>query len=294
MKDLPIFIIGSPRSGTTFLGNLLSQHRTLAYLEEPRTIWRYGNESRSDLLRPEDASPKVCRYIHNAFAQRVAESGKPRLLEKTPSNALRLGFMSAVYPDAYFVHVLRNGYDAALSIRSLTVRHSVGVPRGRLMQRLKEISPRQYPYYAKEMASRVLPKALRSKSMVPMWGPRLPGMAGMAAELDPLELACLQWRACVESACNVGRTMPSDRYLEIRLEDFNPDVLKQVMAFCQLDDDPDVERAMAEQFRPEDPAGRRSKASPEELQRIQPWIEPTMQWLGYPSGIPQTGNDAAS
>ena len=35
----PIFIIGSGRSGSTILGTLLSMHRDIGFLNEPKAIW---------------------------------------------------------------------------------------------------------------------------------------------------------------------------------------------------------------------------------------------------------------
>ena len=42
----------------------------------------------------------------------------------------------------------------------------------------------------------------------------------MVEELDLLEVSALQWRACVESACDYGATMSANRYAEFKLEEF--------------------------------------------------------------------------
>ncbi len=275
-----------PRSGTTLLGHLLSAHPDVSYLEEPRTLWRIGNEGRSDVLHAADARPDVVQKVRAAFDKTITQHGGRRMLEKTPSNALRLDYMKAIYPEGIFLHVVRNGYNATLSIRSLTQQHSTGIPRNRILVRLKQVKPQQIPYYAKEVLARTLPKSLRGKIATPMWGPRLPGMAKMVQELGPLAVACLQWRACVEAACQAGRKFPKDQYLEFKLEDLSREVLDGVLDFCHLSRAPEVYEEWERRFRPEDPAARAKVADPQDLETIRQWIEPTMEWLGYPAETP--------
>ena len=94
----PIIVIGSPRSGTTLLGNLLECHPALAQLVEPRLTWKYGNDRKSDMLRPSDARPDVCQHIRDTFSRAVRDQGRERLVEKTPSNSLRMEFVEKVLP----------------------------------------------------------------------------------------------------------------------------------------------------------------------------------------------------
>lgn len=293
MAERPIFIIGSPRSGTTLLGNVLAAHPQLAYSEEPRLIWRRGNDGRSDYLRPEDARPEVVASIREAFDEFVESKDKQRLLEKTPSNALRLDFMRAVYPDGVFVHVLRNAYDTALSIRSYT-QGAAGLPsKGVLVRRLKEMKLRQLPRYGREVARRVLPKWMRPGGAPPAWGPRLPGMDSLTRELDPLALAALQWRSCVEAACQAGRAFPAGQYMELRLEELDEDVLRKVMEFCGLPESEEVIETFRAKFRPSDPTGRWAKADPAHLELIRRFTEPTLRWLDYPVEVSAADGGAA-
>lgn len=289
MPKPPIFIIGSPRSGTTLLGNVLAAHPEVAYIEEPRLVWRQGNDGRSDYLRPQDARPEVIRAIHKSFNRTLESRDKSRLLEKTPSNALRLDFMRAVYPDGIFIHVLRNAYDSVLSIRSYSTKHSTGMPRGAILKRLREIKLRQLPYYGQEIAARVLPKSLHVFGSIPAWGPRLPAMSGLQGELDPLQIACLQWRSCVEAACQAGRAFPDHQYMEFRLEDFDESILHKVIDFARLPSSSAVIDSFRTKFRPQDPTGRRAEADADQLRTIQRWTEPTLQWLGYPTSLPVCG-----
>lgn len=275
----PIIIIGAPRSGTNLLMNLLAAHRGLAVLSEPRIVWRFGNDAKSDLLRPEDARPEVRRHIRARFARMVRDQGRERFVEKTPSNALRPGFVDAIFPDCLFLNITRHGADAALSIRDAWQRRSGvrGFRRRRWQNRLRELEPRQVPRYALEVLRRALPgPAGRGE-----WGPRLPGMQSLIRELAPLELASLQWRLCTELACQYGRRLPAERYHEVRLEDLSRERMRAILDFCQLDEDPALWAAFGERFDASQAGRRRDKATPEEREVLRTWIEPTLRWLGY-------------
>lgn len=283
----PVFIIGAPRSGTSFLGELISQHRSVTYADEPRFTWRYGNDAKSDLLRPGDARPEVREYIRRSFAHLVRQQDKTRLAEKMPSNSLRMGFIDRIFPDCRFVHIIRNGLDSVLSIRRYwqaaggTESESALRP-GLIRQRMGELSLRRVPYYATELLQRILPGRIGRAMGRPAWGPRIPGLSRLVKELDLLEVCSLQWRMCVEAACHYGRRLPPDRYYECRLEELSPQIVRAILAFGELDDDPGVIAYFDKHFDARAPGGRKPKAAAEDLDVIRQWIEPTQRWLGYP------------
>lgn len=285
----PVLVVGSARSGTTILGELLEVHSDLFGLQEPRLTWRYGNDGGSDMLRPEQARPEVTAYIRRKFAAQVRGGGRSRLLEKTPSNALRLGFVDRVLPDCKIIHILRNGVDSSLSIRSYwkQAAHGIkGVNKGKLQERIKELQLRRLPHYAMEAARRFAPGPLRGLVGPNVWGPRIPGIRGMLEELDLLEVCALQWRTCVESARHYGQTMPADRYREVRLEDLNIEKFRELLDFAELEPEPAVIENFEKVFSPARSTRRQSGASAEELALLRKWIAPTMAWLGYPADDP--------
>src|SRR5688572_17089878 len=132
----PILFIGTQRSGTTWMGSVLAKHPRLAYWPEPRHVWTRGNSYRpDDRLTAADARPRVARHIRDTFAHFVQERGKERLVEKTPSNCLRIPFLRAVYPDAKIILVVRDGRSV---IRSTDEILEKGVPTDRMVQRALE------------------------------------------------------------------------------------------------------------------------------------------------------------
>lgn len=278
--DRPIIVIGSPRSGTTLLGKLLGAHPQLAHVEEPRLTWKFGNDDKSDMLRGDDARPEVCEHIREAFASEVHKAGRQRLIEKTPSNSLRMEFVERVLPGCLFVHIIRDGVESVLSIRKFWQEHAKGLPPTKLFERLKEIDLQRAPYYGKEFLRRVMPGPLAGLVGKPVWGPRIPGIDGLLLQLELLEVCCLQWRMCVEQACYFGRQLPPDRYLECRIEDMSPEMLRKVVEFCQLDMTPEVEASFAAHFDKKLTTRRRGATDPTDIETIRRWIGPTMQWLG--------------
>ena len=122
------FIFGCGRSGTSILGEVLSLHPDVSYLREPGYMW-VAIERSTDFVSLYD--PAGGRCIMNAahvtpesrvrFARvmRPARRGRKMLIEKTPINAMRIGFLDALAPGARYVHIARDGVDVCRSIDRL-------------------------------------------------------------------------------------------------------------------------------------------------------------------------------
>jgi len=289
LLEKPVIIVGSARSGTDFLAHILRQQGNFAFANEPRLTWRWGNDGKSDMLRPEDARPDVIAMIRSKFAKVVREQGAKRLIETTPSNSLRPAFVHRVFPDARLIHIMRRGADTALSLRRYYLANFAGVnPVGDrevsgsifaspLIGRLREASPRQIPYYATEVLRRIAPKLVGPASL----GQRLPGQSAMQRELPPLKVAFWQWRAAVEESTHYGRKIGPALFRECRLEELTPDVITSLLEFCELEGRDAALAFLAKEYDPSRPGAPSRSADPEELAEVEAWVEPTMRWLGY-------------
>lgn len=279
----PVIIVGAPRSGTAIVAHVLRAHPDMAYLREPRLLWRHGNDAKSDLLSAEDARPEVRAWIRGRLAAAVREQGRSRLTEKTPSNSLRLPFVDAVLPDCRFVHVIRNGPDTVASIHRAWTTTPRGVrtarQKDRFRRHLREIELRSAPRYLGEFARQMVPARFSGMVGPRLWGPRLPGIDGLVRDLDLLEVCALQWRMCVELACHAGRRLGPDRYLECRVDDFTPETLKEIVDFCDLGDAPEVWEAFRSEYEPDKIHEYGKDLRPHDLRRVMDWIEPTVAWL---------------
>ena len=109
----PIFIIGAPRSGTTFLGNSLGRLPEVSYHFEPRL-------TKAAARRVYDRSWSTRRgrlvfRVSYGMLLLAALDGGYRFAEKNPENSFLVPFLGAEFPDAQFVHIVRDGRDAAVS-----------------------------------------------------------------------------------------------------------------------------------------------------------------------------------
>jgi len=274
-RQTPVIVIGAPRSGTTFLGDVLATHPELNYLIEPNPMWKRFTGGDSDYLTANFSQVAVSK-TRESFDRSLLASGKARLLEKTPQNCLRFPFVHAVFPEAKFIHIIRNGEESTFSIAKFWETNTHGFTGVRIGQRLREMNLRQAPYYAGQFVKRLLPSG---KSPRVFWGPVLPGMKELLEELSIPEVAALQWRTCVELACHYGRSLPEDQYMELKLESWGPKEMQQIIDFAGLTDADCVMNAFMAEYDPNKTVHRKKAASDASLAAIRPWINSTMQWL---------------
>lgn len=124
--DKPVFIIGCGRSGTTLLGEILALHPKVKYIYEPYNLWAaidpvtdflglYTRGERHCMLDAEFAS----RAARTRFRRLMTPPRGKTLVEKSPVNALRLGFLEAIAPGARFIHMVRDGVAVAGSVEKM-------------------------------------------------------------------------------------------------------------------------------------------------------------------------------
>lgn len=141
------FVVGCGRSGTTLLRAMFDSHPEMAVPPEsyfvasmgkrrrlyegdgdfaverfvrdlsahPRyRIWALPEEELRRVLRDRDPSdlPSAIRITYAAYA---ALRGKTRYGDKTPSYVLHLPLLAAMFPEARFIHIIRDGRNVALS-----------------------------------------------------------------------------------------------------------------------------------------------------------------------------------
>lgn len=132
----PVFIIGTGRSGTTILGVTLALHNRVGFLNEPKAIWNYlfpnedliGSYSSGSAryrLGAEDAGQELITKAHRLLGSYLFFSSSSRLVDKYPELVFRFDFVRAIYPDAKFLFLFRNGVDTYSSIERWSFDHSV-------------------------------------------------------------------------------------------------------------------------------------------------------------------------
>lgn len=109
----PVFIVGSPRSGTSFLGSCIAELPEFSYHHEPiatKAAARYVCDGIWDITK----ATWFYRMVY-AWLMRLHFDGDLRFAEKTPRNSFLIDFLNRAFSEARFIHIIRDGRDAALS-----------------------------------------------------------------------------------------------------------------------------------------------------------------------------------
>jgi hypothetical protein len=139
----PIFIIGTGRSGTTLLRNMLNAHPAIYIAFEPHFYWYeslfrkratgsvfldyyfHTTHFRWQLVDPARVlaglpDPLPRKQLGLAYAavmrEKAAQYGRTRFGEKTPAHAGSLKRIFADFPDARVIHIVRDPRNTAVSL----------------------------------------------------------------------------------------------------------------------------------------------------------------------------------
>ena len=152
----PIFIVGSPRSGTTLLQRIIRSHSNISsptgesqfIVPLYRNVDIFGDLSRLENIRRvlkemyrinpnyletdfhgirfdiptlsqqfyDEKRNTLPKIISGLLEKNANGEGKGRWLDKTPYYTLHMKTLKELFPNARFVHIIRDGRDCALSM----------------------------------------------------------------------------------------------------------------------------------------------------------------------------------
>ncbi|MEP3481023.1 MAG: sulfotransferase [Fuerstiella sp.] len=229
----PVIIIGAGRSGTNMLRDLLVQLPGLTTwpCDEINYIWRYGNRSfPTDEFTRNMADPAAVAYIRRQFAKLSSDE---IIVEKTCANSLRCGFVREVFPEARFIHIVRDGRDVAASA-SLRWNAELDIPY--ILKKARYVPFRDVPYYGFKYVNSRIYRMFSGKTRLSTWGPRFQGIHDIFQEYE-LPVGCaVQWKKCVESSRTQLEDLPSDQLLTIRYESFTKNPIEEFRSVCDFID----------------------------------------------------------
>jgi len=252
-KTLPIvFIVGTPRSGTHLLASIIKNNSTCQYTGELNSFWKKYTGNSTDFASVKHLNSKKISIIRNDFYKRyVPETQVPFILEKTPSNSMRIDFLKTIFPEAKFIHIIRDGRDVAVSIRKkyygdnrkitqfdddkTTVKGNIRLFKNtaRKINRAGNL-----PKYITGNISKILQHLLVSFNLKKHfhWGVRYPGWRKYYKELSHIESSGVQWQVCILNILNNWNDLDTRNRLEIHYEQLIEDtenVLKRVFTFIE-------------------------------------------------------------
>lgn len=115
-SELPVFLTGIIRSGTTLLEQILSSHPNIGAGDE-LVFWgeRWAGRVAENQASPDQSEIAKLADEYLGLLDWVAP-GKKRVTDKNPFNFLRLGPIHLTFPQARIIHIRREPVDNCLSI----------------------------------------------------------------------------------------------------------------------------------------------------------------------------------
>lgn len=135
----PIFIIGSPRSGTSILAWSLAQHSGLTTSDESNMFFELTRDEKleavyraaaarpdsRDWLRMKDVGEdEFLASLGLGLNVLVTSRSEGRWIDNTPANTLVAPTLARLFPNAQFIHILRDGRSVVNSMQNFAAAFS--------------------------------------------------------------------------------------------------------------------------------------------------------------------------
>ena len=124
-SEVPVFIVGMPRSGTTLIEQIVSNHpqvygagELLSFIRIEKTITKQFEESShypECMPLGNDSTLQRFSAEHLEELSNLSQDAN-RIIDKLPDNFLRIGLIKTLFPHARIIHCQRNVMDTCTSI----------------------------------------------------------------------------------------------------------------------------------------------------------------------------------
>lgn len=247
--ERPVFVVGCSRSGTTMFIEHFARHPELCDWSEAAQVMAldFYNERIDHLKEAADLTPFDAFRIRLLFGGKTWLTGRRRFVNKHPENSLRMRWIKAIFPDARFIHMYRDG-------RAVTASNYVRTE--------KDPFRRRWPFGQ-------FPKP-------PSWREYL------ALPLE--EQFAHQWLDVTRYIQEVAADLGDEEYCEISYERFcerPAEVLRELDAFCGIDPERRPADAVPESFTPRNDKWRKL-FDDDQVARIEALLGELNERLGYP------------
>ena len=119
-SELPVFVVGMPRSGTTLVEQIAASHSQVVGADELHEIGRISSAlagTADTTVAAYQGDPATGRRLAELYLERLRRIGKgaQRVIDKMPDNVLDLGLIAVLFPGARVIFCVRDARDVSLS-----------------------------------------------------------------------------------------------------------------------------------------------------------------------------------
>jgi tetratricopeptide (TPR) repeat protein len=115
-SEVPVFVLGMPRSGTTLVEQVLAAHPEVHGAGELSTVMRLVQKMPYPACIERYGAEQFAAFGRQYLAETTAlASGKARIVDKMPANFLHAGLIHLALPGARIIHCRRAPLDTCLS-----------------------------------------------------------------------------------------------------------------------------------------------------------------------------------
>ncbi|MBK1832283.1 sulfotransferase [Verrucomicrobiaceae bacterium R5-34] len=220
----PIFIVGAPRSGTTFLGDCFSCMPSVAYFFEPVYTKAVSYDCKSSPMWESYAKTEFKETYSKMFDIWLRENlhddkKNIRICEKTPSHVFLIESLMKWFPGAQVIHIIRDGVDMAAS----------HVKKGWLSETHGSSLSYEIGGYRNGPIPQFWVESERHAEF---------------RETSDLHRSIWAWRTHVEAGLESSKNLDSNQYMELRYEDLLTDHItwgRKILDYLELESSKDRE-----------------------------------------------------
>lgn len=197
----------------------------------------------SDVLRTSEATPRAKAFYTRAVENVLKLYKQPRFLSKCPRNGLRMEFLLAIFPDARFIHLIRDGRAVCRSI--LQERQKAG-----RLDAWWDVKPEGWRQWE---------------------------------SMDPVDAIAHQWDNVVRAVSENGARLPPEQYIEVKYEDYAADpvaFVQRLTRFCEIEWPADAIREATRHIENRNDKWAK-EFSPDQIGRITKIAGDTLKRFGY-------------
>jgi hypothetical protein len=248
LPRLPWLAVLNPLYQTPFLAKRYHDQKRFPNPVEAYNIWDRFHPVRDTLGAPplteDDVSATDVEGLHRFITRVLRVSRRARFLNKNVRNSRRLRYLHALFPDAFFIHIIRDGRAVANSLLDME----------------------WWPSLSLWWAEGQTPTGLQAEGV------------------DPALTAARVWRADVERVYQDRVYVPPEQYVEIRYERLVRDKIgemRRILDFCDLPWTPRYEKYLRVFELTDRNFKWRDRFTAGQVASIEEAVGPLLEQLGY-------------